>query len=425
MKIKNLLWIFMAITAITTGCKKEKKAAFATLSTTAATGISATSAQTGGNISNNGGTAISSSGVCWATHSGPTVADSLRYSTSGSTGAFTNALTGLNANTIYYVRAFAINGTGTAYGNEVTFTTAKGMATVTTTTVSGIDPVAATGTGGGNITNDGGAAITARGIVWSKTVHPTLANNPTSDNSGAGSFTSTFSLLLSTTTYYYRAYATNSFGTAYGNELSFTTSSINTVQDIDGNVYHTITIGTQTWTTSNLKVTHYRNGDPITNGLTGFDWQGGNALTGAYSFPNGDSTLNRLYGKLYNMAAVRDARKIAPAGWHIPTDAEWQVLELYEGMAASDTSIVGTRGTIAPKLKEGGSSGLNLQLPGYLFTGGPGYYSFNVGGYYWSSTFATVTGNYYRTVYVTGNGNDPGVKRTYANYAISVRCIKD
>jgi uncharacterized protein (TIGR02145 family) len=420
MKIRSVLLILAAGVLGAIGCKKEKKEVFATVTTAAVTGITGSAAVTGGTVTNTGNSGISQIGIVYATHTAPTLTDSLRNSTTGGS-TFSINLANLNANTVYYVKAFAINATGTAYGNEVTFTTAKGLATVTTTTVTNISAAAATGSSGGNVVNDGGAPITGRGVCWSSKPHPTITGNATTDNTGTGTFTSTLSLLAANTIYYYRAYATNSFGTAYGNELSFNAGSTATVQDIDGNVYNTITINGQTWMSENLKVSHYQNGDPIANGLTGFNWS--TSTTGAYTFPNGDSTQNAVFGKLYSVFAINDSRNIAPKGWHVSTDADWEQLEFYEGMAAIDTATLNTRGTIGAKFLTGGSTGLNLQYSGIFYPIYGHYYVFGTQGYFATSTTAIPNYNYGRGFNTTG---DPApIWRNYVQYAMSVRCVKN
>jgi uncharacterized protein (TIGR02145 family) len=191
-----------------------------TITTTTVSIITAISATSGGTITDDGGAAVTARGVCWRTTSGPTIADSKTSNGTG-TGTFTSNLTSLTANTIYYVRAYATNSVGTSYGNEVSFTTRDGVVALTTTAASGITALAASS--GGNITDNGGAAITARGVCWNTSPSPTTANNKTTDGSGNGSFTSSLTSLSANTIYYIRAYATNSVGTSYGNELNFTT----------------------------------------------------------------------------------------------------------------------------------------------------------------------------------------------------------
>jgi hypothetical protein len=194
----------------------------ATVATTAASAITATTATSGGSISSDGGSAVTAKGVCWSTSQTPTVALTTKTSDGTGTATFTSAITGLSPNTTYYVRAYATNSIGTAYGTQITITTATALPTVTTSSISGITSSAASG--GGNVTLDGGAAVTARGVCWSTSAGPTIAlTTKTSDGTGTGSFTSSITGLSPATTYYIRAYATNSAGTAYGTELTFTT----------------------------------------------------------------------------------------------------------------------------------------------------------------------------------------------------------
>jgi outer membrane protein assembly factor BamB len=138
-------------------------------------------------------------------------------------GTFTSALTGLASSTTYFVRAYATNSFGTAYGNQVSFTTtaATGLPTITTVTPAAISQTSAIS--GGNITADGGSPVTIRGICWSTSAAPVVTGSHTTDGSGTGTYASAMTALLPGTQYYIRAYATNSNGTAYGNEINFTT----------------------------------------------------------------------------------------------------------------------------------------------------------------------------------------------------------
>jgi uncharacterized protein (TIGR02145 family) len=246
--------------------------------------------------------------------------------------SFTSALTGLTTNTTYYVRAYATNSSGTAYGNQLVFltTTNTQLPTVTTTNATNITNTQATT--GGNVTNQGSSAVTVKGVCWSTTQNPTTANNKTVNGSGTGSYNTDIYPLTANTTYYVRAYATNSSGTAYGNEHSFTTTgslaNCGTVTDIDGNVYNTVTIGTQCWMAENLKTTRYNDGTAILTGLSNADWQ--ITTSGAYAIYNNDPANNTTYGKLYNIYAVK-TNKLAPAGWHVPTYTEWTTLTTYLG----------------------------------------------------------------------------------------------
>jgi len=112
-------------------------------------------------------------------------------------------------------------------------------------------------------------------------------------------------------------------------------------RDIDGNTYATIQIGTQVWMAENLRTTRYRNGDPIPNVTDGTQW--GNLNTGAWAHYDNDSQHEKPYGKLYNWYAVADPRNVCPTGWHVPTDAEWTVLEDHLGDERFGSLIAGGR----------------------------------------------------------------------------------
>lgn len=192
------------------------------LTTISVTNISSISATSGGNISSDGGSAISARGVCWSTTSTPTILNSKTTDGTG-TGSYQSSIIGLSSNTTYYVRAYATNSMGTSYGSEISFTTTSVVTTITTTAVTAITSSSATS--GGSISADGGLAITARGVCWNTSAGPTTSNTKTNDGTGAGNFISSLSSLSAGTTYYLRAYAINSAGTAYGNEVSFKTGA--------------------------------------------------------------------------------------------------------------------------------------------------------------------------------------------------------
>ena len=201
----------------------NKQVVLPTVTTTSATSVTESSAVTGGNVTSDGNASVTERGVVYATTQNPTISNTKVTSGSG-TGSFTCNLSGLQPNTTYYVRAYAINSKGTAYGTQVTFTTSKSISlpTVTTTIVSSIRfNYAMTG---GNVTSEGGASVTDRGVVYSTTKNPTTTSaTKVASGSGAGVFTTPLEYLSPNTTYYVRAYATNSVGTAYGTELTFTT----------------------------------------------------------------------------------------------------------------------------------------------------------------------------------------------------------
>ncbi len=191
-----------------------------TVVTSEASNISATSATVGGNITSDGGATIIARGICYSTKPTPTISDN-KVDKSGTIGTYSCTLEGLSAATTYYARAYATNANGTVYGEEVTFTTLASMGTLTTSAASNITVTSATV--GGNITSDGGAEITARGVCYSTKENPTVEDTKVASGSGVGEFSCNLTGLTFNTTYYVRAYATNSKGTAYGNQITFKT----------------------------------------------------------------------------------------------------------------------------------------------------------------------------------------------------------
>ena len=390
------------------------------LSTNEVTLITQTTASGGGNVTSDGGGTVTARGVCWSTSQNPTTANSKTTDGSG-TGSFVSSLTGLTPNTTYYVRAYATNSAGTAYGNQVSFTTLQiTLPTVTTTIIS--DITTTTATGGGNVTSDGGATVTARGVCWSTNQNPTTADSKTTDGSGTGSFVSSLIGLTPNTTYYVRAYATNSAGTAYGNQVSFVTGP-STISDIDGNTYNVIRIGSQLWMKENLKTTKYNDGTSIPVITDNIAWL--NLTTPGYCWYNNDAaTYKATYGALYNWYTVNTG-KLCPTGWHVPTDAEWTIL----------TDYLGGESLAGGKLKEAGTSHWASPNTGATnetgFTGLPGGYrlidgTFNLIGNYgiwWSATETDATNAWYRILAC----DNTYLSRLFNNKQLgfSVRCVRD
>ena len=194
-----------------------------TLITTDASGITQTTVTSGGTISNDGGAIVTESGIVYGTSTNPTTTNTKVTSGSG-TGSFSLNVTSLTPNTTYYIRSYAINSAGTGYGNNITFqTTVPAVPSLTTRELLNITNT--TATGGGSITNDGGSNITVKGICWGTSPNPTTTDSKTTDGTGTTTFTSFITGLSANVTYYVRAYATNSTGTGYGNQQTFTTSS--------------------------------------------------------------------------------------------------------------------------------------------------------------------------------------------------------
>ena len=144
------------------------------------------------------GTYILVKGLCWATHENPTTNDDFYEEAESGVGTFSVSMTGLNIATTYYVRAYAVTPNGTVYGDQKSFTTRDGIPTLTTDSITSITAISATS--GGNITDDGGLSVTARGVCWSTSPNPTVSDSHTSNGTGTGGFTSSITNLEVSTT---------------------------------------------------------------------------------------------------------------------------------------------------------------------------------------------------------------------------------
>lgn len=191
------------------------------VTTDAPTNVMVNAATTGGHIIATGFSDITAKGVCWAITQNPDIEDDKTSDTDG-IGAFSSQLNDLQPNTTYYARAYASNGAGTAYGNQVSFKTFQNVVFPTVTTAAATNITANAATSGGNITATGGGEITARGVCWSDHQNPTVSDSKTEDGDDSGQFQSQISGLVPGT-FYVRAYATNSSGTGYGNMVTFST----------------------------------------------------------------------------------------------------------------------------------------------------------------------------------------------------------
>jgi uncharacterized protein (TIGR02145 family) len=432
-KTNNLIFplLLMGVFLIfASSCKKDdddngngNNTGIPVLSTTAITDITQTTAKSGGNITSDGGAPITVHGVCWSTNENPTIDDN---KTEDGTGAvsFTSSVTGLEPNTTYYLRAYATNSAGNGYGSTMSFTTQARFPVLSTREVTDITENSATS--GGNITDDGGAPITVHGVCWSTNENPTIDDNKTEDGTGAGSFTSSVTGLEPNTTYYLRAYATNSAGTSYGSTMSFTTqegSSGSTFTDPrDGKVYQTVVIGNQEWMAENLAYL------PSVNMVA----DGSEDALGYYYYVYGYDGTNvaeakatdnyATYGVLYNWTAAMNA---CPDGWHLPSDAEWTELTDYlggESVAGGKLKETGTTHWASPNTGATNETGFTALPGGGRYNNGA---FFNIGnlGSWWSATEDDATYAWYRFMLY----NDSNVYRSnyFKEVGFSVRCLRD
>ena len=222
---------------------------------------------------------------------------------------------------------------------------------------------------GGNVTTDGNATITTRGICWKADTVAWTNNTPTPDDNSivcdgtTGSFTASVTNLAPYTKYQFRAYAINKAGISFGGVISFKTPGP-TIKDYDGNVYQTVKIGNKIWMVGNLKVTHYNNGDKIPNVTDQTTWNG--LTAGALCAYDNDTNNVKTYGYLYNYYVVADPRGICPAGWHVPSMDEFETLSWSCGgdyVSGGALKEAGTTHWAAPNTGATNSSGFTA-LPG-------------------------------------------------------------
>ena len=366
-----------------------------TVTTTNVSNITQTTATSGGNVTSDGGANVTARGVCWSTSQNPTISNS--HTTDGSgTGSFTSNITGLTANTTYYVRAYATNEKGTSYGEEKSFTTMvnESMPVVTTNEVTNITQT--TATSGGNVTSDGGANVTARGVCWSTSQNPTISNSHTTDGNGTGSFTSSITGLTANTTYYVRAYATNEKGTSYGEQRSFTT-----MVEPDYNGHEYVDLGLPSglkWATCNVGAdspegygNYYAWGE-ITTKLTYTD---DNSLT--YGL-----TISELQSLGYidgsgNLTPSHDAATANWGGsWRMPTKEELEELE--NECTWTWTTQNGVNGR-----KVTGPNGNHIFLPAAGYRSESSLNYAGEYGHYWSSTpYENISNRAYRLYFRSG-----------------------
>jgi len=359
-----------------------------TVTTSQVTNITQTTATGGGNVTSAGGGTVTARGVCWSTSHNPTTSSS--HTTDGSgTGSFTSSLTNLTPNTTYYVRAYATNSAGTAYGSEVSFTTQQNVTVPTVTTSQVTNITQTTATGGGNVTNSGNATVTVRGVCWSTSHNPTTSSSHTTNGTGTGSFTSSLTGLTANTTYYVRAYATNSAGTAYGSEVSFTTSG--------GGGGHTyVDLGLPSgllWATCNVGANSPEDyGDYFAWGETqpksDYSWATYQYCMGSLNTltkycTNASLGYNGFTDNLTTLLPEDDAATANwGSGWRMPTEEEWQ--ELY-----NNTTVIWTTQNGVNGLRFIASNGNSLFLPaaGYYYE--TSFSSAGTHGLYWSSSLCT------------------------------------
>lgn len=354
--------------------------------------------------------------ITWNWNSVP-YATGYRWSTGNDYASATDLLTattytetGLTSNTVFTRYVWAYNPCGESLVTTLTQSTAPPvLPELTTEVVTGISLT--TATSGGNITFDGDAAVTARGVCWGTTPYPDLNGDHSIDGSGPGVFSSPITGMTEGTLYYVRAYATNAAGTAYGNQVMFSTY----VSDVDGNSYRTVLVGTQLWMAENLRTTKYSDNTDI---IYHTDWF---TTIPQYAWYDNNEAYKVPYGALYNYPAVNTGR-LCPTGWHVASDQEWTVLSGIAGglsVAGGKLKETGTVHWNSPNTGATDEYGFTLLPAGATQQYSPGFASLRTGTCIWTSNRSvTRNASYDRADLVVGTGYNDWVKN-------SVRCIKN
>lgn len=386
---------------------------------------------TGGEVVSDGGSVIIARGVCYNTNGDtpPTIND-WHTTDSNGLGSFTSKVNFIYAGAAgsfsqkHYIRAYATNSEGTAYGETISVSPKSRPPQFFSIRLVKLSYNSASFDC--NITNGyHNFAIDEFYFCYSNEPNPTVDGL----HSEALGDQSNYKLegLSPDTKYYVRGYIKNESGFVYSPEISFTTSS-GEVTDIDGNVYPTKIIGTQEWMASNLIVSKYNDGTTIPTFYYDWDW----SVT-----ESGARAANR-----YNYYAVIDNKKLCPSGWHIPSDEEWKTLEINLGMSTSDADLLGSdRGSDeGGKLKMKSDNAYNEEVWKYPNLGANNSSGFSAKGIGWRSPSGSSSTGYYSTAFWTQSVydeenaisrslyyNSTRISRNVVdkNYGLCIRCVKD
>lgn len=340
------------------------------------------------------------------------------YILKNGSGNFRITLKSLKPNTIYYVRLWAINKHDDFYSKKQSFATTPKINTLKISEIT-----QTTAKCGGSFPSNGNANIVYKGICWSTSQNPTIANDKTILGSEITDFQSTLSGLSSSTRYFVRAYAVNTQDTIYGQQKTFITYPNNVIYDIDNNIYNTITIGTQEWMKEDLRVSHYRNGDLINTINIYADIRNEISPKYQWSYQRNDTNVINA-SKLYTWYTVVDNRGVCPTGWHLPSDSEWEKL----------ISYLGGELVAGEKLREAGGEHWSLDNTGTNesgFTALPDAIR-RSDGYFWPSTpsvrylSSTESGSEYAWIRQLEERPKNVFRSSYEKKGgYSCRCIKD
>ena len=277
-------------------------------------------------------------------------------------------------------------------------------------------------TAGGTIVTEGGDEIIRRGVCWDTIPNPVITDSHLDDGKKeSGNFVMDVSGLRPGTKYFIRAFVVVMNDTVYGNEQTFNTK----IADKQGNLYNTVTIGSQVWMAENLRVTRYNNGDSILTTSADFFEE----IDPKYQWVQNNDELNAAtYGRLYTWFIVEDNRGVCPAGWHVPVMSEFDTLKAYlggENLAGSKLKEAGTDHWNSPNTGANNESGFNALGGGYVTIHGA-FVSLGVTTYFWSSEEDTYNDNTWGMGYGLYYNNKQFVWGGYYRATgKSIRCIRD
>ena len=385
--------------------------------TSAASEITKNSAVVGGNVVSDGGLEVTERGVYYSMSANP-IETGTKVECGSGLGEFTYTLTDLQTGATYYVRAYAKNKFGVAYGEEISFV-CEALPTITTTQPTNVSYTSATI--GGNVMEDGGASVTERGVCYSTSANPTTSNTKIISGSGLGQFTCYLTDLQENTTYYVRAYAINEKGTAYGEEVSFTTKA----PFENGHEYVNLGLSVK-WATMNVGASSPEDyGDYFAWGETSikstYGWSSYKHCNGSYNSLTKYNTSSS-YGTVDNKTTLELSDDAARANWggswRMPTDAE--LTELREQCTWTWTSQNGVNGyKVTSK-----SNGNSIFLPAAGYRDDSSLSNAGSLGYYWSSSLYTAyTGYPYYAWSVDFLSGSVNRNYYYRDYGQSVRPV--
>lgn len=409
------------------GCQKET-IQLPQIETLSVSDITGNDFKCTGNIISGGGSQIIECGFCYDKKPLPTVLNS-KITVVQKSGQFESRISYSFPGTKYYIRSFATTMFGTVYGNQIEVSTEPAFAECVTSLVFGITPWSAIVSG--YLSGNGGDIISEVGFCVGENSSPTVNDIKfTSSKNIDNVFKIRINNLTPGRKYYIRAFAKNSKGYGYGNELTFYTLDNNgePLTDIDGNIYKTVVIGRATWMAENLKVKRYNDGSPIIFLPNVNDWI--NTNEGACCYYNNSEEGFSTFGLLYNWLAANNIKKICPDGWHLPDDNEWKAIQDTAVGTFQNSAYLKEAGTIEEGTGHWASPNTNAHdsfgfaaLPGGMRSFNGLFGNRDYGGYWWSAKTFSESSVLLHTlsfadIYFMSWGVSP-------RNGASVRCVKD